>query len=226
MGQMQGSQPPSVCAASGQIIHVDKGILAVVSSRSSSYYHKIVLEVKGSHLTTLCAAFSLSTCQYLQLPDYNLLEEKFRRIYNLLAEPSPETIAPLLGMTMEVLSEISLRIRSHHPESSLLYRAQAYLASEQESGLSLQQIAKKVGTSAATLNRLFRQYLQTTPAQFRIEQKLERAIYFLQYTSMSIKEIAARLGYCNQFYFSHEFKRKKGVSPNQFRRNFTQDKRT
>ncbi len=189
------------------------------SARSPCYYHKIVLEVKGSHLQTICSALSLSGCQSLHLPDPGMLEEKFRRIRHWLSEPSPQTVAPLLGLTMEILVDVSLRLRQRQPESSLLYQVQAYLENDQESGLSLQQLADKMGTSSATLNRLFRQHLQTSPAQFRIERKIEQAKYFLQHTSLSIKEIAARLGYCNQFYFSKEFKRKTGASPSQFRQS-------
>lgn len=189
------------------------------SGRLPSYYHKIVLEVKGSHLPMICSALSLSGCQSLHLSDPGMLEEKFRRIRQWLSEPSPETVAPLLGLTMEILVEVSLRIREKHTESSLLYQVQAYLENDQESGFSLPQLAEKMGSSSATLNRLFRQHLQTSPAQFRIERKIEQAKYFLQHTSLSIKEIAARLGYCNQFYFSKEFKRKAGVSPSQFRQN-------
>ena len=129
------------------------------------------------------------------------------------------SVAPLLGLTMEILVEVSLRIREKHSESFLLYQVQAYLENNQESGLSIQQLAKKMGVSSATLNRLFRQHLQTSPAQFRIERKIDQAKYFLRHTSFSIKEIAACLGYCNQFYFSKEFKRKTGVSPSQYRRN-------
>ncbi|MGN1365375.1 MAG: helix-turn-helix domain-containing protein [Victivallis vadensis] len=35
---------------------------------------------------------------------------------------------------------------------------------------------------------------------------------------MSVKEIAYRLGYCNQFYFSEEFKRITGRTPTEYRR--------
>ena len=53
--------------------------------------------------------------------------------------------------------------------------------------------------------------------QYRSQRRIERAIYFLQTPGITMKEIAYRLGYCNQFYFSEEFKRITGKTPTAYR---------
>lgn len=188
------------------------------TGKAPSYYHKIVLEIKGSHLSMLCNALSISAAHCLHWDDPGELESKFRRLQLGLSDPGVEKLASLLGQSMEILADVSLRIRDHNPELRLLNQVQAYLGNDQNEKLSLQEVAEKTGTSCATLNRLFRQHLQTTPARYRMARKMEQAQYFLGNTSLSIKEIAFRLGYCNQFYFSREFSRNIGLSPSQYRR--------
>jgi len=41
---------------------------------------------------------------------------------------------------------------------------------------------------------------------------------------LSVKEIAARLGFSDQYYFSNYYKRKKGLSPRLYRAKFIQRK--
>ena len=48
--------------------------------------------------------------------------------------------------------------------------------------------------------------------------RVERARQLLQTgTNMSLAEVAAEVGFCDQSQFSHHFKRLVGVTPGQFR---------
>jgi AraC-like DNA-binding protein len=54
------------------------------------------------------------------------------------------------------------------------------------------------------------------PAGCRL-QRINRARQLLELTAMSIKEIAAEVGYENPFYFSLRFKKQTGTSPRDYR---------
>ena len=47
---------------------------------------------------------------------------------------------------------------------------------------------------------------------------MEKARLLLRETDLKVREIAARLGYDDPFYFSNVFKKCVGVSPEQYRR--------
>ena len=47
--------------------------------------------------------------------------------------------------------------------------------------------------------------------------KMERARALLEGTSLMVKEIAAALGYADQFYFSRAFKSVNGAAPTEYR---------
>jgi len=82
---------------------------------------------------------------------------------------------------------------------------------------SLAQLAKKIGRSEAQMLRIFRRDFGTSPIAFLLERKLEQAMVLLLNTELTVKEIAAGLGFCDEFYFSRMFRKKCGKSPREYR---------
>lgn len=60
-----------------------------------------------------------------------------------------------------------------------------------------------------------------TPYEYRQNCRMEQAKYLLTHTENSLKEISYRLGYCNPYYFSAEFRRLAGVPPSVFRKKIS-----
>ncbi|SEL08739.1 AraC-type DNA-binding protein [Aquimarina amphilecti] len=72
--------------------------------------------------------------------------------------------------------------------------------------------------STKTLAGIVKKYLQQTPSKLisnRIVIEAKRELYL---TSKPLKQIAANLGYDDEFYFSRFFKKKVGVSPDNYRK--------
>lgn len=86
-----------------------------------------------------------------------------------------------------------------------------------EDSLSVVQIAAAAGISVRQLERLFLQYLHTTPARYYIGLRLERARELLVYTDASIIEVAVQSGFSSTSHFSSWFRRSFGVKPSQLR---------
>ena len=88
---------------------------------------------------------------------------------------------------------------------------------EQDSDLSLSQIAAKSGVSDCYFRRLFRQYSGESPICFRQRHRIERAKQLLvsdeQYT---ISEVAQELGFSDIYHFSKTFKKYCGESPRKY----------
>jgi AraC-like DNA-binding protein len=68
------------------------------------------------------------------------------------------------------------------------------------------------------LIRVFKNQLGVTPGEYLIRTRIDHAKGLLLMGSESIKEIAYRLGYSDQFVFSRQFKLRTGMSPKEFRR--------
>lgn len=82
----------------------------------------------------------------------------------------------------------------------------------------LEHYARETGFSAAHLIRSFRAAFGCPPVEYRLRQKLDAARRLLQYTDLSIKEIASGLGFADSYHFSNYFKKHLGYAPSAFRR--------
>jgi AraC family transcriptional regulator, transcriptional activator of pobA len=77
--------------------------------------------------------------------------------------------------------------------------------------------ASELGVTTGTLSRTLTKLTGRTTKQLILERVLLEAARLLRFSDLSIKEIAARLGFSDQFAFSKAFKRQRGESPLDFR---------
>ncbi|HEU5396664.1 MAG TPA: AraC family transcriptional regulator [Verrucomicrobiae bacterium] len=83
--------------------------------------------------------------------------------------------------------------------------------------VEMEDVSRRVGLSISTFYYLFKRVTGVTPNAFFIRARMQRARQLLQEPDLNVKEVAARLGYADQFYFSRIFKSVNGVSPKDFR---------
>ena len=98
-------------------------------------------------------------------------------------------------------------------------KAKKYMSEHISAPLTLLDIAKAVNLSPNYFHSLFVSIEGITPREYLNEQRLSLACELLRTTSNSHSDIAERCGFCNQQYMSLLFKRKKGISPKEYRKN-------
>lgn len=79
--------------------------------------------------------------------------------------------------------------------------------------LTVQEIARRGGTSAKTLETLFRTNVGTSPGAFYLGLRLKAARRLIVDTRLSVTEAAARTGFSSVAALSRAFKRQFGLSP-------------
>lgn len=85
-------------------------------------------------------------------------------------------------------------------------------------GLTLEGVAQELKVSAVYLSRIFKQESGVSFVGLLTHTRMKRAIHLLTTTNMTMSEIAERVGYESQHYFSTAFKKVIGVPPNQYRK--------
>ncbi len=80
------------------------------------------------------------------------------------------------------------------------------------------QLAEALGMSTNTLNRHFRNHLNTTCKNYCRKKRLNKAKILLAKHAGNISEIAQMLDYSNITYFSVDFKKEFGISPLRFQK--------
>ena len=84
---------------------------------------------------------------------------------------------------------------------------------------SLSEIAQAVGLNECKLKRGFKEMFHSTAFGYLTERRLNLAQRYLLDTRKTAAEIAMELGYSSPQHFSHQFKKKFGVTPNSVRNN-------
>ena len=134
------------------------------------------------------------------------------------ASPSDRQIV-MTSRLQAVLAEIitTQLIAMESGAQQWLTEAQHWLEAELAEEMDPHWVATQVGFSYDHFRRKFTKETGMTPYQYRSTQRLRAAQKMLIETEMSLKEIAAAVGYYDAFAFSHRFKQFAGLSPSAFR---------
>jgi AraC family transcriptional activator of pobA len=77
--------------------------------------------------------------------------------------------------------------------------------------------ADELGVTTGTLSRTLTKLTGRTTKQLILDRLVLEAVRLLRFSDLSVKEIADRLGFSDQFAFSKAFKRQRGEAPADFR---------
>ena len=101
-------------------------------------------------------------------------------------------------------------LRSFDP---LLRPLEEFVAANVDRQLSLDELARAVGTSPRTLARRVRAAIAMTPQRFVQRLRVMHAAHLLETTRESVEEVAARVGYADAAAFRRIFRRHAGETP-------------
>ena len=93
-----------------------------------------------------------------------------------------------------------------------------YIQANLDSEISLNKIADSAGMSSTYFSRLFKRSLGTSPYQYVIQQRVERAKQLLSQSERSITDIGLECGFANSGHFARHFRSITGMSASEYRR--------
>lgn len=98
-----------------------------------------------------------------------------------------------------------------------LQQVREYINEHLHQDIKLIDLAAIAQMSSYHFLRLFKQSMGITPHQYILQRRIAKAKYLLQQGELSIAEVAALVGFCDQSHFTRYFKRIVGVTPKQIR---------
>lgn len=116
---------------------------------------------------------------------------------------------------------LTLLLRAGKPKppraDETLLLARHLLETNAERHVSVGQVARQCGISVAGLYRKFGKAFSTTPSVYQNQYRLKRAAVLLETTDLPITQIALETGFCDQSYFSRQFRRLYRCAPGEYR---------
>ena len=122
-----------------------------------------------------------------------------------------------------LVSSSSRRVKSSQASLRDFYVSEAIAFIEQhyQRDISVKSIAAFLNLNRSYLCKIFKAVLETTPQDFLIGYRMQKACELLKSDGRSIGEISAMVGYPNQLNFSRAFKRELGIPPRQWQKEKT-----
>ena len=83
--------------------------------------------------------------------------------------------------------------------------------------LRLSELSQMASVTPETLCRMFKKNMDLSPLEYAKLARLARVANLLSRSSLSLKELATSLGFCDAYHLSRSFKKVYGLSPKEFR---------
>ncbi|WP_026771909.1 helix-turn-helix domain-containing protein [Sediminibacillus sp. JSM 1682029] len=103
------------------------------------------------------------------------------------------------------------------PYGKVVNRAITYIQYHILQDLNLDSISKFCFVHPSYLSHLFKKEVGISIVKYINKKRITEAKYYLLHTTSSISEIALLFKFCNQSYFSSQFKLYEGMTPREFR---------
>lgn len=130
----------------------------------------------------------------------------------------------LAGITLQLLGAVYTNAQRLQDEQSPVERAiskaKFLLQDSLDKPLDLPFIAQQLPMSYSAFRKNFKMLTGQSPHQYVLNLRIERASELLASTLLSIEQISDQTGFDCIQYFSTLFKKKVGVSPNTYRKQF------
>lgn len=166
------------------------------------------------------ADYFLNQCQKLdETVEYPNLYERFELIldHSITMEDLFERFSSELTTVYDkVLSNI--KNRDIRP---ILY-AKQYIEENKGKNIKLEELAKTVGFSYAYFSSLFKKETGQTLTDYIQNTRIKEAKQLLVEKDTSISEVALQAGYNDVKFFTKQFKKAVGISPNEYHKMFVE----
>lgn len=206
--------------AEGDVYILPKGKDHLYYSDARNPWEKIWFNINGSLIDNLMQVYKLNNIYHIENLD---LSELFYKMF-MTAQEKSETPAEIFQKASIIFHEILLKIYSkveppRKIDNETALQLQQYIDNNIENKLSIRDLSNHIFRSPSQAIHIFKKEFGVTPYDYLLSKKIETAKLLLINTNLPIKQIALKLSFSDEHYFSNYFKARTGMSPFGFRKN-------
>ncbi len=151
--------------------------------------------------------------------DFQYAQQAIRYgVVNYLLKPCSST--ELCDVVSRLAQELGATVATAPPSehyNHLVEKAMEYIRENYANDIGLSDVATHVGVTPSHLSRLFSQFSTESFNAALNRIRVESACGYLTQLQMKVYEVAYRVGFRDEKYFSRVFKQQKGVTPAEYR---------
>ncbi|MBP1994568.1 AraC family transcriptional regulator [Paenibacillus eucommiae] len=180
---------------------------------------------RGSRATPLLGTLGVSPQRpVLSVGKNRRIEALFHQINNTLQQSLASSDLKSEALMKLLVSELMQEVDTTQCEEAviepenvtLVKQAIQWLKLQYSHPISIDRMAQNFGYNRTYMSTLFKKYTGISPVNFLMKIRMEQAQLLLQ-KPLTIKQIAASVGYDDPLYFSRQFKKICGLSPTEYR---------
>lgn len=142
--------------------------------------------------------------------------------YLLKPTRAADVLKTLLKLTEEYIEPETDTFDAEENSRQEVSRAQKYIAEHYHEEIALADVAEHVGISPGYMSTLFSRDLGLGFVEYLNRVRVERACAYLRQSYLKTYEIAYRVGFRDEKYFSKVFKKMMGMSPKEYKQAKTE----
>ncbi len=203
----------------GDLYILPKGQSHNYFSSPDNPFHKIWMNISGSLCDELIHVYHLTGTLLVKQIDVYLLFAEFLAV----CENKDLSLDEIYMQCSLIFHKLILKITEHLSMSKntsagdiTANELKAYIDRNIYEPLSIEILAKEANLSSSQINRIFKKTFETTPYDYILSRKISTAKLLLKNTNLTVKEIAYKLNFADEHYFSNVFLKKVGVRPGKY----------
>lgn len=178
-------------------------------------WKKIFVNLSGRLLDSLVDGYGIRDTAYFKGLD---ISEELREIIKLSKIGNEDCTDDYVI----IINRIFIKMRHHVKAQTELYDIAAvmkdYINTQLTTKFSLNALCAIINKSESQAIKLFKKAYGVTPYAYILQKRIDFSKKLLTDTNLTVKQIADRLCFSDEYYFSNLFKKKTGVSPSSFRK--------
>lgn len=207
----------------GQIFFPSAGDSYFLHEGSHQHYYadtqtpwkKHFINLSGKLLHCLTEGYGLDGIFYFKGLD---LKEEISHIIALAKDVGHDRTAEMVTILTAIFMKMRAHARQTQQSISLGNAMKDFLNTKITEKFRMEELCRYVGRSESQTIRIFKNDFGVTPYVYLLDKKISLSKTLLSNTTLSVKQIAEKLCFSDEYYFSNLFKKKTGLSPLSYRK--------
>lgn len=178
-------------------------------------WEKYFINLSGPLMDKLCEGYQLKDINYFKGLD---TKKELIEIINIVKNAEGDCTSDILCVLSKIFCKMHYHTKNNPSEDALPYKMRDFLDMYVTEKFNMNQLYQFASKSESQTIKIFKNEFGVTPYRYLCKRKTELAKNMLKNTNLSVREIAFRLNYADEYYFSNVFKKEVGVSPSNYKK--------